>query len=501
MARYLRMVPICLIGSLAPSIAGAQERRVVVGGEIEARLEVVDRPGGEGARSAGLLFLRPTISVGGGPEMSLDVRLSTPDEATGPAHPEEYSFGLDWGGAQAGFGHVKQSYSRLSVQDVSVQGGRFSVQRRGVRLSAFGGRSAPENTPQSPVVRQIQGGRIGVGDPESTSFDIVAIRSRDEVAPLASSGGATALEGAGGVPLQQSLVLGAVGSIKLFDEALSLRGEIMRSGLSSDAGGVRETGNVPEEAPLARDAQVDHARSLEATARISALTATARYRTVGADYQSPGVQWLPTDRREVGLSTTMGVADWSVGLNASRERDNLSGREAFTTAVTRLEAGLALPRVRHWSAKVQAKHLLRSTDASDPDDRTEESTWSLGVDQDLGISQQGVVESVQVGYEYEVTDDANSLRSDAESASHTVNVQVRTSPADGLRIVPSFHLVRSVHGPGPGAMHRVYAMEGQHQTLRGRLRVGLQVRRTERPDAAWWEAAATSRLALGDLVR
>jgi len=501
MARYMRVMPISLLGALVPSLLGAQASRVIVGGEVDARLEVEGRRDQEDARAVGRVSLRPTISLDGGPTVGFDVLLGTPAEAPGSLQPEQYSVGLDWRGAQAGFGHVKQSYSRLAVQDVSVQGGRFFVERRGVRLSAFGGRSDPGGAPPSPFERHVEGGRVGVGDPESTAFDVILIRARDELRPLAASSDDSTAEGPGdGITAQQSLVVGAMGSAAIFDRALSFRGEIMRSALTPDPGAIHQDGEVPD-SPVGEGSRVDYARSLEATARLASLTATVRYRSIGAEYQSPGVRWLPTDRREVGLSATWRVADWEAVLNASRERDNLSGEEALTTAASRVEARLALPSLKGWSTKLQAEYRTRGDDAAGPDDRTRERTWILGTNQELRISEQGVLRSASMGYGYEVRDDGNPLRVDSGSDAHALNVELLTSPADELRVLPSFRLVSSGGGPEPRIVRRVYVMQAQHHPGGGRLRLALDVRRTEHPEASWWEAALTSRLTLGDLDR
>jgi hypothetical protein len=144
----------------------------------------------------------------------------------------------------------------------------------------------------------------------------------------------------------------------------------------------------------------------------------------------------------------------------------------------------------------QQQYLTHSNDAANLTDWTE-ARGIVRTDQGLRIDDEGVLQSVSIGYAYETRENANLLRPARQSRSHALNVGALTQPLDHLRLLPSIQLVRPGNGLEPRRSDRVYMMHAQHQRAAGRLRLSLDLRRTERPDAAWWEAAVTSALALG----
>ena len=156
--------------------------------------------------------------------------------------------------------------------------------------------------------------------------------------------------------------------------------------------------------------------------------------------------------------------------------------------------------MKAWSTSIEAKLLTRSKDAAEPADRTDQRTWILGTHQKLRLRDQGILRSGSVRYEYERARDRSPAPSGSRSDSHAVDVELLTAPVDAVRLLPSLRLVTSRRGLEPATVQRTYAMQAQHETGRGRLRLALDVRRTEHPVEAWWAAALTSRLALAGLA-
>jgi hypothetical protein len=270
----------------------------------------------------------------------------------------------------------------------------------------------------------------------------------------------------------------------------------MRSDFTPDLR-VRRHSEGRSDETLDEGSSVGYARSLHATARVASVTATATYRSVGADYRALAAQWLAADRREVGVTAALGHAGWNMEVEAFQQSDNVSQDGAFTTVLSKLGARLALPQLKDWSANLLVEHRTRTNESTSPDQRIDERTWLLRTDHRIGVSHQGVVRSALLGYEFQTTGDGNPLRMDSRSDSHTLHGEVLTSLTERLQVTPSFRLVASAAAAAPRAVIRVYAM-AIRQSVRGdRLGLGLDVRREEHPDAAWWAMAVTSRLRLG----
>jgi len=534
----MRRVPVLLLllmvaGMLTPSYAEAQTiPGVTFGGQVGTYGEFYGVNGTDRRRppASARLFLRPTLSVYDKLTINFDFLLSTENRAfqsSARQSMNQYAIHPEWAWGAAHIGDYRDTYSPMTLAGVRVRGAGFAVWRGPLRFAALGGktqRAVPGGATTGRFERNLFGGMIGVGDPTRSSIGLIVLRARDAVDSRALPEDSvpiidpqpdtvfvedTLQVGVTSNPFavtpQENLIIGLAGNIELFQRALSLRGEIAGAAYTRDM----RTDEIESEDVLDRipglvrwmytprvGSTVDYAYTLEATARIAPLTATATFRNIGPGYVSLGVASMQSDLRSMQVSTSLRFRRWNLRLEGSQQHDNLIGQKVFTTKRTRVGAALALRASRFWNATFRTNFAGLNNDAPDPEHWIAYRSWIFGTNQALVISRDKLFRSASVAYTYRTTGDENTARVQSESASHTLNVRVLMNLTADLSLTPSVGLVRSRFGEQAWAMRETYALGAQLRLLRGKWTTSLALGSSQVNQTGSLQGTVTSRYQL-----
>lgn len=528
------MLVVVLPCMLTPLWAEAQGGVATVGGTMGSYAELNGISGAERRRpsATGRMFFRPHLSLFGKFTMNLDLLFSTENSTFQSSRRQslnQYAIHPRWGWGVAHLGDFTDAYTPLTFGGVRVRGAGLSAQRGPVRVAAFGGRtqrSVPGGATTGRFERNMFGGRIGVGDPSRSSLDITVIKARDDVSSLTLPEDTVLIEPLEpdttfvedtlqvGIPSnpfavtpQENLVLGLAGTLSLFERALFLRGELNGSGYTRDLrAGLIESQDISSEVPGVMrslysprvSSTFDYALTLEANARVSALTAKVSYRNIGPGYSSLGVASVMSDQRSLQLNTSLRFRLWNVKVDGGRQHDNLIGQKLFTTNRSRFGVALAVRPTRGWSANLRVNYSGLGNDAPEADAQwIAYSSWIFGTKHNLTFSRRGILRSASLAYTYRSSGDENPLRTQSESKSHTFKIRVLAGLTRNLNLTPSVGIVRSRFGTAGWTTLETYELGVQLRLLRGKWATSLALGRSQAKQTKALQATLTSRYQFG----
>jgi hypothetical protein len=480
--------------------------------------------------ATGRLYFRPTVSVYQKLTLSFDFMVSTENDAfRGAARQSlnQYAVHPKWGWGDAHIGDFSESYSPLTFNGVRVRGAGFNVWRGPLRFSSFGGRSqraVPGGATTGRFERNIFGGRIGVGNPQHASLDVIFLRAQDNASSLelpedtipfidqlpdmafvedTLSIGVVANPYA--VTPHENVVVGLTGNLRLFEDKLSIRGELTGSGHTRDTRSEEiESEEVLSEIPgVVRSlitprvsTTADYAYTLEAQTRLDPVTTRVTIRNIGPGFVSMGVASVMSDQRSIQVNTSVRLRRWNIKFDGTRQRDNLIGQKTFTTNRIRVGTAIAFRASRNWNTSLQINYASLGNDASSGEQWIAYGTWLVGSNQTLTLSRRGLFRSASVGYTYRVSGDENPLRVQSESESHTVNARTLVGLTDNINLTPTLGVVRLRFGEAGWLTRQTYSLAAQLRAARGKWTTSLTLGRAQVNQTNSLQAMLTSQFQL-----
>lgn len=161
------------------------QENFIITGEIGVYGELYSMEGQQKRRpsSTGRLFFRPTLNLFGVFQIPFEFLLSTEGNS---ARQNINQFGINpkwsWGSLHAG--DFSEEYSQYTLSGVKIRGGGINLTPGGFRFSTAAGftqRSVPGGAQDGSFKRFLFASKLGFGNEESSFFDLIFVRAKDEI--------------------------------------------------------------------------------------------------------------------------------------------------------------------------------------------------------------------------------------------------------------------------------------------------------------------------------
>jgi len=136
--------------------------------------------------STGRIFFRPTINLFGIFQIPFEFLLSTEGSS---ARQNINQFGINpqwsWGSFHAG--DFTEEYSQFTLSGIKIRGGGLNLTPGNFRFSTVAGftqRSVPGGAQDGSFKRFLFAAKLGYGKEESTFFDLIFVRAKDDISSL-----------------------------------------------------------------------------------------------------------------------------------------------------------------------------------------------------------------------------------------------------------------------------------------------------------------------------
>jgi hypothetical protein len=154
-------------------------------------------------------------------------------------------------------------------------------------------------------------------------------------------------------------------------------------------------------------------------------------------------------------------------VDVGRQHDNLIGQKAFTTQRDRLSAVLTIRATQAWSLSARMQRATLANDASAPEQWIDYPSWLAGLRQTLALGREGILRTVTVDYTYRPTSDANPLRAQSTSESHSASASLMLAPSRTISVTPTLGIVHSPFAGAGWTTRSTYGLGTQASGLRG----------------------------------
>lgn len=167
------------------------QKNFSISGEIGAYGELYSMEGQPRRRpsSTGRLFFRPTLNLFGVFQIPFEFLLSTEGSS---ARQNINQFGINpkwsWGSLHAG--DFTEDYSQFTLSGIKIRGGGLNLTPGYLRFSTLAGftqRSVPGGAQDGSFKRFLFASKLGFGNEESTFFDLIFVRAKDEISSLSQA--------------------------------------------------------------------------------------------------------------------------------------------------------------------------------------------------------------------------------------------------------------------------------------------------------------------------
>jgi hypothetical protein len=279
---------------------------------------------------------------------------------------------------------------------------------------------------------------------------------------------------------QENLVVGANTVLRLFESALTLKGEVSGSVYTRDMRAADlESIEIPsfmKQIYKPRvSTRVDYAYTTEINLNLSHFSAKAGYRYLGPGYTSLGVASLLTDQQEMLLGAGLRFQRWSIALDGGRQNDNLIGQKLYTTTRNRIGGSLNIRPLDEWSATILSNYLTMENDAKSDTMRIAYHNLMVGTNHVIMFGEQALVQTATASYMYQTSADGNPFRKNLASTSHTVNLSLVLAIAPNLIVTPSASVVRSQFGGAERITTQTYTVASQYRGFESKLVTSLSI--------------------------
>ena len=500
-------------------IQGLHGDAISLSGDIGTYGELYSISGRDSRRpsSTARLYFRPTISFYDAMTVSFNFLLSTEGSSRSVGHQVNQinQLGIrpqwEWGYANAG--DFTESFTPFTLNGILIRGGGVTINPGLFRFSAIGGytRRTGAGGGQSGFDRYLYGGKIGIGRDSESYFDLLFVRTRDTpsrfqviypdsiVTPDSTQVGSP-VNPYQETP-QENLVVGLAGALKLFENVLSLNGEVSGSAFTRD---MNSTTFASDKIPSAirgfytprLSSSADYAYTVNMNVNLSQLGFKAGYRRIGPGYNSLGVASLVTDQREIMLGTNLRFSGWSTTFMWTRQNDNLLDQKLHTTIRQTFAGNVSVRPVNEWNASILTNVLTMRNYASSVNEMIRFATIGLGTSQAVMFGRDALFQSASLSYMFQKSADDNPMRAGNGSVSHTVSLNSAASPTPDLTVVPGVSIVTSRVGPVPWTTIQTYSVTPQYRMLENQLVTSLTVALSTSESTSSLQMNATARYQL-----
>jgi len=486
-------------GIPSAAVHGLHGDFISLSGDIGTYGELYSISGRDSRRpsSTARLYFRPTISFYDAMTVSFNFLLSTEGSSRSVGHQVNQinQLGIrpqwEWGYANAG--DFTESFTPYTLNGILMRGGGVTINPGHFRFSAVGGytRRTGASGDGSGFDRYLYGGKIGIGRDGDSFFDVLFLRTRDipsrfqtiqpdSVTPPDSTQVGTMVNPYQESP-QENLVVGFVGALKMFENAVSLNGEFSGSAFTRDMNSA-EFSN--EKIPSfirgvytpRLSSSADYAYTLNMNVNLSQVEFKAGYRRIGPGYNSLGVSSLVTDQREIMFGTNVRFSRWSTSFTWTRQNDNLLEQKLNMTIRQTYSGIFNLRPFDIWSVGVIGNVLtMRNYAIGDVDALIDFITLNFGTTQSIMLGREGFFRMASVTYMFQKSADKNPLRVNNGTLSHTVGINGSASPSTDITIVPSLSIIASLIGQSNWATIQAYNITAQYRALENAFVTSLTV--------------------------
>ncbi len=296
---------------------------------------------------------------------------------------------------------------------------------------------------------------------------------------------------------QENLVLGADGRIALFDDVVTLAGEVDGSAYTRDMNAA-PLDSIGLPSALTRiytpraSSSADYAYSAQLGLNLNAFSARLGYQYIGPGYTSLGVASLLPDQRQIMLSTMFRISRIAVSLNGAHMNDNLLGQKSYTTSRNQVSGNISLPFSEHWTASVMGSYMAMNNNASSDTSLINYVTYMAGMTQSIYTAQGSFLQMIALNYTYQNSADNNPLRQSDGMTSHSANLSISLNAASNLVIMPTVSLIASEIGVTGWSSTQSYSVSAQHRAFGNRLNTSLSVGTSRVQGASSYQGALSS---------
>jgi hypothetical protein len=164
------------------------KRNFSISGEIGAYGELYSMEGQPRRRpsSTGRIFFRPTLNLFDIFQIPFEFLLST-EESSARQNINQFGIHPKWGWGSLHAGDFTEDYSQYTLGGIQIRGGAINLTPGIFRFSTAAGftqRSVPGGAQDGAFKRFLLAAKLGIGKEESSFFDLIFVRAKDEIGSL-----------------------------------------------------------------------------------------------------------------------------------------------------------------------------------------------------------------------------------------------------------------------------------------------------------------------------
>lgn len=270
----------------------------------------------------------------------------TTDESRLQQSVNRLSFNTGWSWGRISAGDVSPAIGKFALQGSTIRGAFVEANKGKVFMSFTGGQSRKAVNFDQEVAfrpaafqRMLYAGSIGYGDRRSQFLALGGMFSRDRLNSLLNPGDANPAE---------NLVLTTETGIKLFENRLSISGQISASALNRDIRNPRVAENSPFPGfynPVFKARQggsLNLAGEGEIQFQSGGFAITTSYSRIDPGYESMGLQFFSNDQENISVQPSIQLFGQKLMLafNFQHARNNLNNQLQSTTSRNQLGLNL-----------------------------------------------------------------------------------------------------------------------------------------------------------------
>ncbi len=432
---------------------------VTVSGEAGAYGELYTISGRDRRRppASGRLYFRPTLTFFDNFSISFDFLISS-EGSSARQQINQFALHPTWSWGRAHIGDFSHDFSRYTLNGLTIRGAGLELYPSIIRLQVIGGQTqrAIAADPYSSVYsRYIAGAKLGVGKEESMYFDLIAVKVKDDPSSLSrnifrqitpNETDTTRIDTTfiGNTP-QENIVLGAVTSLRLFENKFRIKGEIAGSVFTRDLYSSEITsGSIPSSLTSVFKPRIstnaDIAYTIETGATYQFADVQVGYTAIGPGYTSLGIPSLSNDKK---------ILDTKVGLRFFENRlmiqglyqgqhDNLLSQKQFTTSYTTYGLMTNIRPISEVAIMLNAMHNTITNDSNNDTTKINNVSSNYGITVSYLFSVLHLTNTLTTGYSTQLSKDLNVFRSGNEVRSQNINITLNTILTPQYSLAPSF---------------------------------------------------------------
>lgn len=252
------------------------------------------------------------------------------------------AFNTDWSWGTAGAGDVSPSFSRYSLNGVTVRGAFVELEPGPFSIALTGGQSrrpvefsAREEFRKAAYRRMLYGGRIGYGTPRGNRVQLISVYSRDLLSSVDDPGEARPRE---------NLTLTPQVGLSLLQGRISFEGQITASALTPD---VRNPRASDRSAPAyflglmqpRTGTYYDYAGTADFRLNLDMFGLGLGYSRIQPGFESLGLPQVRSDQQNIRIQPRLQLLDrrLNVSFNFGHTRNNL--QDQLLSTLERLQLG------------------------------------------------------------------------------------------------------------------------------------------------------------------